>query len=42
MKKGILFIGSPWSLPKVDLKQANILKKINLSNGVLALLVVSL
>lgn len=40
-KKGTLFIGSPWSLPLQDLKTNEILKKIYLSNGDLALLIVS-
>lgn len=40
-KKGTLFIGSPWSLPLKDIKEEEILKKIYLSNGDLALLVVS-
>ncbi|MCL4415385.1 MAG: hypothetical protein M1365_01595 [Actinobacteria bacterium] len=40
-KKGVLFIGSPWSLSEKDLKKEDILKKIYLSNGNLALLIVS-
>ncbi|MBI2596851.1 phospholipid carrier-dependent glycosyltransferase [Candidatus Daviesbacteria bacterium] len=40
-KKGVLFIGSPWSLPLNDLQPDEILKKIYLSNGDLALLIVS-
>lgn len=40
-KERVLFIGSPWSLPLKDLKDEEILKKIYLSNGDLALLVVS-
>lgn len=41
-KKGILFIGSPWSLPEKDIKKEDILKKVYLSNGSLVLLIVSL
>ncbi len=40
-KKDTLFIGSPWSLPLQDIKEENILKKIYLSNGEQALLIVS-
>ncbi len=40
-RKGTLFIGSPWSLPEKDLKDARILKKIYLSNGSLALIIVT-
>ncbi len=40
-KKGTLFIGSPWSLPENDLAEAEILKKIYLSNGKLAFFIVS-
>lgn len=40
-KTGTLFIGSPWSLPLQDVKEENILKRIYLSNGELALLIVS-
>lgn len=40
-EKGILFIGSPWSLPEQDLESANILERIYLSDGNLALLIVS-
>lgn len=41
LKKDVLFIGSPWSLPEKDLKDAEILKRIYLSSGDLALLIVS-
>lgn len=41
LEKGTLFIGSPWSLPEQDLKSSNILRRIYLSNGDLALLIVS-
>lgn len=40
-RKNVLFIGSPWSLPEQDLRESIILKKIYLSNGALALLIVS-
>ncbi len=40
-KKGTLFIGSHWSLPQKDIKENEILKKIYLLNGDLALFVVS-
>jgi len=40
-KKGILFIGSPWSLPENDLAEAEILKKIYLGSGRLAFFIVS-
>lgn len=40
-KIGTLFIGSPWSLPEKDIKDKEILKKIYLSGGQLALLIVS-
>lgn len=41
-KKGILFIGSPWSLPLKDLREDEILKRIYLSNNKdLALLIVT-
>lgn len=40
-KQGVLFIGSPWSLPRHDLKAGEILKEIYLSNGDLAFLIVS-
>lgn len=40
-KKDTLFIGSPWSLPLKDIKSNEILKKVYLSNGDLALLIVS-
>ncbi|TSC88569.1 MAG: Uncharacterized protein G01um10147_65 [Microgenomates group bacterium Gr01-1014_7] len=39
-KKGVLFIGSPWSFPK-DLKEGEILEKIYLSNGYPAFYIVS-
>ncbi|MDP3973534.1 MAG: glycosyltransferase family 39 protein [Candidatus Daviesbacteria bacterium] len=41
LKRGILFVGSPWSLPLQDIREEEILKKIYLTNGNLALLVVS-
>ncbi len=41
-QKGVLFIGSPWSLPQKDLKKEDILEKIYLTNGNLAFLIVSL
>lgn len=41
LKKGTLFIGSPWSLPEKDLKADEILKRIYLSSGDLALVIVS-
>lgn len=40
-KKGVLFIGSPWSLPEKDLKEGDLIEKIYLSNGSPAFLVVS-
>lgn len=40
-KKNTLFIGSPWSLPLKDIPESNILRKIYLSGGQLALLIVS-
>lgn len=40
-KKGVLFIGSPWSLPTKDLKDGEILQRVYLSNGKLAFLIVS-
>lgn len=40
-KTGTLFIGSPWSLPLKDIKEEEILKRIYLKNGDLALLVVT-
>lgn len=40
-RKDVLFIGSPWAMPEQDLKQANVLKRIYLLSGDLALLVVS-
>lgn len=36
-----LFIGSPWSLPLQDLKEGEIIHRVYLSNGKLALLLVS-
>ena len=39
-KKNTLYIGSPWSLNLKDLKEEQILKKIYLTNGQLALLIV--
>lgn len=41
IRKDVLFIGSPWSLPEQDLKEAEILKKIYLQNGKLILLIVT-
>ncbi len=40
-KKDTLFIGSPWSLPEKDIKNDEIFKKIYLSGGQLAFLIVS-
>lgn len=40
-KKDTLFIGSPWSLPERDIKKEQILKKVYLSIGDLAFLIVS-
>ncbi|MBI2335038.1 glycosyltransferase family 39 protein [Candidatus Daviesbacteria bacterium] len=40
-KKGTLFIGSPWSLPDKDSEHVKVLKKIYLSNGALALVIVT-
>lgn len=40
-KKGVLFIGSPWSLPAKDVKEEEIIKKIYLTNGNLILLLVT-
>lgn len=40
-KTDTLFIGSPWSLPQQDIAKGDILKKVYLSNGDLALLIVS-
>ena len=40
-KKGTLFVGSPWSLPLQDIKEGEILQKVYLLNGDLALLTVS-
>ncbi|MBI3485371.1 hypothetical protein HY025_00335 [Candidatus Daviesbacteria bacterium] len=40
-KIGVLFIGSPWSLEEKDLKSGQILDKIYLANGKLALLIVT-
>lgn len=40
-KKDTLFIGTPWSLPEKDIKSGEILKKIYLSGGQLAFVVVS-
>lgn len=37
----VLFVGSPWSLPMQDIKEDEILKKIYLKNGRLALLIVT-
>lgn len=40
-KKDTLFIGSPWSLPEKDINNDEILRKIYLSGGQLAFLIVS-
>lgn len=40
-KEGTLFIGSPWSLPEKDVKEEEILKRIYLTNGQLAFLIVT-
>lgn len=40
-KRGVLFIGSPWSLPEKELKKEEILKRIYLKNGKLAFFIVS-
>lgn len=40
-KKDTLFIGSPWSLPQKDIREEEILDRVYLSNGDLALLIVS-
>lgn len=40
-KSDVLFIGSPWSIPQEQLAGSEILKRIYLSNGKLALLIVS-
>lgn len=40
-KVGTLFIGSPWSLPSKDVKESEILKRIYLTNGREALLIVT-
>lgn len=40
-KTDTLFIGSPWSLPEKDIKKDEILRKIYLSGGQLAFLIVS-
>jgi 4-amino-4-deoxy-L-arabinose transferase-like glycosyltransferase len=40
-RQGVLFIGSPWSLPQKDIKEADIVKKIYLTNGNLAYFIVS-
>lgn len=40
-KQKTLFIGSPWSLKLEDVKESEILKKVYLTNGALALLVVA-
>jgi len=40
-KKDTLFIGSPWSLPEKDIKNDEILRKVYLSGGQLAFLIVS-
>lgn len=40
-KTGVLFIGSPWSIPEKDLKPNELLKKVYLTNGQVAFLIVS-
>lgn len=40
-QKGVLFIGSPWSLPLKDIKQDDVLAKFYLSGGPLSLVAVS-
>lgn len=40
-KQKTLFIGSPWSLKLEDVKESEILKKVYLTNGALALLIVA-
>lgn len=40
-KKDTLFVGSPWSLPEKDLKNGEILRKVYLSGGQAAFLIVS-
>jgi len=40
-EKGVLFIGSPWSLPEKDLKNGELLKKIYLTGGSVAFFIVS-
>lgn len=40
-KKNTLFIGSPWSLPRQDIRKEDILKEVYLSSGDLAFLIVS-
>lgn len=39
-REGVLYIGSPWSLPSENSEHVNVLKKIYLSNGRLALIIV--
>ena len=41
LAKDTLFIGSPWSLPEKDIKEEQILRKVYLSIGDLAFLIVS-
>lgn len=41
LEKDTLFIGTPWSLPEKDIKDNEILKKVYLSGGQLAFLIVS-
>ncbi len=41
VKEGVLFIGSLWSLPPKDIKEEEIFKRINLTNGNLAYFIVS-
>lgn len=40
-KKGTLFIGSPWTVPDKDSEHVKVLKKIYLTNGSLALVIVT-
>lgn len=40
-KKDILFVGSPWSFPSLNVKESEVLKRIYLTNGREALLIVT-
>lgn len=40
-KMGVLFIGNPWNLPAQDVKESEVLKRIYLTNGREALLIVT-